>query len=108
MGSMMRIETIGNATLHKTQQERPMADYVTLPYALIVMPKDADIFDERATRVSLDDEGGGPFVVVKQEGRTDSTIAIDAKEWPAIRDAIQRMLNVAQGIEAGTFSETGK
>jgi hypothetical protein len=85
-----------------------MTDCITLPYALIVMPKGADIFDERATRISLDDEGGGPFVVVKQEGRNDNAIAIDAKEWPAIRGAIQRMLNVAQGIEAETFSEKGK
>jgi hypothetical protein len=85
-----------------------MIDYITLPYALIVMPKGASILDERATRISLDDEGGGPFVVVKQEGRNDNAIAIDAKEWPAIRGAIQRMLNVAQGIEAGTFSEAGK
>jgi hypothetical protein len=85
-----------------------MTDCITIPYALIVMPKGADIFDERSTRISLDDEGGGPFVVVKQEGRNDNTIAIDAKEWPAIRDAIQRMLNVAQGIEAETFSGTGK
>lgn len=82
-----------------------MTDCVTLPLALIVMPKGADIFDERATRITLDDEGAGPFVVVKQEGRADNTIAIDGKEWPAIRDAIQRMLNVAQGIEAATFSE---
>lgn len=83
-----------------------MAEYVTLPYALIVMPKGASIFDDRATRITLDDEGAGPFVVVKQEGRNDNAIAIDAKEWPAIRDAIQRMLNVAQEIEAGTFSES--
>ena len=85
-----------------------MTDCITLPYALIVMPKGACIFDDRATLVTLDDEGGGPFVVVKQEGRNDNTIAIDATEWPAIRDAIQRMLNVAQGIEAETFSEAGK
>lgn len=85
-----------------------MTEYVTLPYTLIVMPKGTCILDERATRITLDDEGAGPFVVVKQEGRNDNTIAIDAKEWPAIRGAIQRMLNVAQGIEAETFSDAEK
>lgn len=57
--------------------------------AIIVTPQGAPIYDERATRVEIEDEGAGAFVVVSQErGR----IAIDAKEWPAIQRAIDTMM----------------
>lgn len=67
------------------------------------MPKGADIFDERATRITLDDEGAGAFVVVRQENG-ESHIAIDPDEWPALRQAITQMICTAQGVEAPTLS----
>ena len=42
--------------------------------------------------ISLDDEGGGLFVVIRQEDNLDTNeVKIDPEEWPAIRAAVNRM-----------------
>ena len=71
----------------------------TITGSLIVKPETEPVFSELATTVRIDDEGAGPFVRVVQEGRDDARhgITIDATEWPAIRDAIERMLEVVAG-----------
>jgi len=43
--------------------------------------------------VTIEDEAGGEFVVVR--GNTDThhgSVAINPNEWPAVRDAIDRMV----------------
>lgn len=63
---------------------------------ICVMPKGQPVFSELTTRISISDEAAGEFVKVTQEGgHTDVAkyITIDAKEWPAIRDAIQFMVD---------------
>ena len=79
-----------------------MSEYQTITAKLIVKPVRDDIFSEMSTHIELEDEGAGAYVVVTQPGgRTDkSGISIDAKEWPAIRKAIDDMQAVAQGVSA--------
>ena len=58
--------------------------------ALIVLPSGEPIFNERATRIEIDDEGAGEYLVVRQtEG---GKITIDPSEWPLLRAAINRMV----------------
>lgn len=84
--------------------DKPMTDapkYHAIPARIIVKPVGADIFDETATVVEVEDESAGPFVKVSQPGdeREDASIAIEGPEWPLIRDAIQKMMNVVQGLD---------
>jgi len=60
---------------------------------LTVVPEGMPIFDELAITVTIDDEAGGEFVVVR--GQTDThhgSVAINPSEWPALRDAIDQMV----------------
>lgn len=58
--------------------------------ALIVMPeRGGRLFDETATRVSIEDEAGGEFIVIEQEA---GKIRIDPDEWAKIREAVDRMV----------------
>lgn len=75
-------------------------EFETLAAKLIVKPKTKEIYSELATEVSLEDEGGGCFVVVRQSPDYPSPeksgeIKIDQNEWPAIKSAIERMVKVA-------------
>ena len=72
------------------------------PSGFIVSPLGDPITSEMATHIGLDDEGGGAFVTVKQpNGRLGNEgIMIDATEWPVLRQAIDDMVAVSQGIEA--------
>jgi hypothetical protein len=80
-------------------------DYHTIPTRIIVKPKKDAIFDPFATVVEIDDEAAGPFVRVSQPSaeHEGKCICIEGKDWPLVRDAIQKMLNVAQGLEADTL-----
>lgn len=64
---------------------------------IMVLPEGEPIFSERGTNVKIDDHAGGEFVVVMQHNRTESGIAIDPAEWPAIREAIDKMVNECRG-----------
>ncbi len=61
--------------------------------SVVVAPEGEAIFSESATVVRSDDEGGGEYVVVSQEGVPGrGNVAINPEEWPDIRDAIDRMV----------------
>jgi hypothetical protein len=62
----------------------------TRTLALIVLPDSEPIFHERATRIEIDDESGGEYVVVSQN--ENGKVTIDAAEWPVLRAAINRMV----------------
>lgn len=68
----------------------------TIIGSLIVKPEKEPVFSAAATTVSIDDEGGGPFVRIAQDGRESDRrgIAVDSSEWPAIREAVERMIIV--------------
>ena len=61
--------------------------------SVVVAPEGEAIFSESATVVRIEDEGGGEYVVVSQESVPGlGNIAINPEEWPALRDAIDRMV----------------
>lgn len=62
---------------------------------IAVAPVGQPLFSELTTRISIDDEAGGEFVRVTQEGghtNISKCIAIDQEEWPVLRDAIEYMI----------------
>lgn len=68
--------------------------YISRVVELAVGPEGCDLFDAAVTRVRIEDEAAGEFVVVTQQ-RSDSSdqkIAIDPDEWPALMDAINKMV----------------
>ena len=70
-----------------------MTPIITITTRLCVVPSGKSIDDEAATTVGLDDEGGGLFVVIRQEENLDENeIRINPEEWPAIRAAVNRMV----------------
>ena len=60
------------------------------PLALIVLPDSEPIFHERATRIEIQDEGAGEFVVLHQHG--GGKFSVEPAEWPMLRAAINRMI----------------
>ena len=75
------------------EEMRADHEYETRTMAVIVLPHDQPTYSEMATTVSIDDEVGGEFVVVSQDGRADlGKIAITPEEWPTLRAAIDRMI----------------
>lgn len=54
-----------------------------------VVPVGEPLFSEQSTRVEIQGETDGEFVVVEQD---KGQIAINPDEWPAIRDAIDDMV----------------
>jgi len=71
----------------------------TIVGSLIVKPHKEPIFSEQATIIALEDEAAGLYVTVTQT-HGHPKIAITAEEWPAIKEAIERMLEVCAGQEA--------
>lgn len=67
--------------------------------SIAVLPENQPLFSEMATRVSINDEGGGEFVEVEQNATTQ-TIQIHASEWPGIRAAIDSMIAGCDGGDA--------
>lgn len=59
---------------------------------IMVLPEGEPIFSEHGTNIKIDDEAAGEFVIVTQHHRTESGIAIDPREWPTIRGAIDKMI----------------
>lgn len=78
-----------------------MTAFHTITKGLIVKPKGEPIYSEMATEVYIDDDAGGPYVVLEQHGRADlGKVCIDQEEWPHIKDAIETMLAVCRWEEA--------
>ena len=70
-----------------------MTPIITITTKLCVVPSGKPIYDEAATTIGLDDEGGGAFVTIRQESAMDGDIIrIDPDEWPAVRAAVNRMV----------------
>jgi hypothetical protein len=63
--------------------------YEIITTALTVLPTGDALYSEYATTVELDDEAAGKFVTVTQES---GKVAITKEEWPALKDAIDRMI----------------
>jgi len=78
-----------------------MTIYATRPIAWIVGPSDKPLYDDQMTRIEIEDQSAGEYVVVSQAAneRGDHRIAIGAEEWPAIRAAVDAAL--AECIDFG-------
>ena len=63
---------------------------------ITVCPEGKKTFDELSTVVEIGDNGSGEFVQVNQNDGEASRIRIDKSEWPALRDAIDRMIAECQ------------
>lgn len=62
--------------------------------AITVCKVGEPIFSDYATRVEIVDEAAGEFVEVSQGGReSGGKIAIASDDWPALREAIDQLLN---------------
>lgn len=61
---------------------------------LHVLPEGEPLFSEQAFTVEIDDEGGGEFVVVRD---SEGKIRLNAEEWPALCEAIGRMVKECRG-----------
>ena len=57
--------------------------------SLMIVPKGEPVFSEQATEIRIKDESGGEFVSVIQDV---GEVGFDAKEWPAIRAGIDKMI----------------
>ena len=53
--------------------------------AVSIRPAGESMYSEMATTVRLDDEGGGQYVVIEQDGHP---VKINPDEWPLLRDEI--------------------
>lgn len=85
--------------------DKPMTDkpkYHAIPARIIVKPVGDAIFETTVTVIEIDDEAAGPFVRVSQDGaeHEGNCITLEGPEWPLIRDAIQKMMSVVQGLDA--------
>lgn len=66
--------------------------YVKIITEVAVVMEGRELYDEATTRIKIDDEGGGEFVVVSQCSKQPGQIKIDPHEWPTVREAIDEML----------------
>ena len=79
-----------------------MTEYERIVSAVSVKPVGATIYDDRVTTVELDDECGGPYVVVRQR---ESRIGITVEEWPTIKEAIEELLQWCERQEKPKIAE---
>jgi hypothetical protein len=62
---------------------------------LTVRPEGEPIFSEMATQIEIDDEAAGEFILVTQQ--REHGIAFEPREWPAIREAIDTLIQTLPG-----------
>lgn len=67
---------------------------------ITVVDEGKEIFDESATTIEIIDEAAGEHVEVHQchDFPKDGTITICPNEWPAIRDAIEKMISQCRSL----------
>ncbi len=59
-----------------------------------VMLHGKSLLDDGVTYVEITDDGGGEYVTITQViGVDEKSIALDPAEWPALFEAIDRMVN---------------
>lgn len=60
---------------------------------ITIAPEGEPIFSERAFVVQIEDDAGGEFLSVQchDDQCTGGQIRLDPAEWPALREAINRM-----------------
>jgi hypothetical protein len=59
---------------------------------LSIAPEGENVFSEQGYTVEIDDAGGGEFVAVT-DGQGPVKIEINPPDWPALREAIDRLID---------------
>lgn len=54
--------------------------------------------DDCTVRVSIEEEGAGLFIVLHGDG---GRVYLEASEWPAFREAVERAVRTIEGFELG-------
>lgn len=72
-----------------------MMEYIQTIKSIIVHPQGGELFHENATEVSIEDEGGGYYVVLTQcpDNPEPALIKLDAEEIDVVYAAAQLLLN---------------
>jgi len=80
-------------------------DYETRVMIVAILPCNAPIFSERVTEVHLCDESGGEYLELRQPAcDLAGTVVIEPREWPAIRAAIDQMIDACRDDSTGVQS----
>lgn len=66
---------------------------------LTLAPEGEPIFSEQAFVIQIEDDAGGEYLSVQSndEQCTNGQIRLSPEEWPALRDAIDRMVKECRG-----------
>ena len=76
------------------KEPKQKMNYETRTISFIVTKKDDHIFSNGATVISIEDDGGGEFISVSQDGEE---VRFDAEEWPVVRSAIDKIIGECRG-----------
>lgn len=81
-----------------------MKRYDIITTRLTVVPEGEPIYSEMATHVEMQDEASGAFVELVQIGQIGEAgrniVRIDADEWPAIRGAVDQMIDLISRLDS--------
>jgi len=81
-----------------------MSQYHVITTRLTVVPDGEPIYSEMATHVEMQDEASGAFVELVQVGQIGeagrNVVQIDADEWPAIRGAVDQMIDLIGRLDS--------
>lgn len=93
MGSMRSI-----AGLYRKQSMEDHVKYVQTIKSIMVYPEGEPWFHELATEVSLEDEGGGYYIVLTQcpDHPQPGQVRLDPEELDAVYCAAKQLLNSTQ------------
>jgi hypothetical protein len=71
-----------------------MTKYTNKITQIAIIPDKEPIFAEGITKVSIDDEAAGEFIVISQSFENDEQkIKIDPDEWPFLKQAIDTIMD---------------
>jgi len=74
-----------------------MSEFKCMTTRMTVIPDGDVLFHEMATHISITDEGGGEYVEVHQpHGSEPGEIKLTVEEWPAIKEAIDKMIKMCR------------
>lgn len=76
---------------------------------MTVLPVGEPTFSEKATVISIDDESGGEYIVVRQQMDTtremNQTVAFDPEEWEEVTDVVNQMFGEIRRYEEETRTD---
>ena len=72
-------------------------NYIQQTVSMCIRPKGDPLFSEQATTITMVDDAAGAYIEISQDQSAGKqTIGIDAEEWPALKLAIEEMLEIVK------------